>query len=489
MRKLLLIGLVALRLSATVSNNVQFDVRTTGNDANGGGFITGATGTDFSQQDASQFSGTNLASSNGSTNPCIVTSASHNFVAADVGNLLNISAGTNWLTGAGIRYQIVSVSANAATLDRACGSAASLTNGTWAEGGAMATIGGAVAIADSTTTMPGGASATAIINVKAGTYTLTSTVTIGANTNMAFVGYSTTHGDNGTAPLITTATNSTALITMAARSHTFDNFTFTTTAATPAAGILGNAGLFLGLRNSSFSGFTNGLNLSITEADFIGIEVKNSTGAGITGATSTDFHVVGSWIHNNAGDNVAVGHLDVVNSIISNGTGIGVHLTASPSTGMCVNSVIANNGSDGWQATGASFTMVSCAIYGNGGFGVHGPGSGLVSNVIPVNVGEANAYGNNTSGDRSNYTAAPGTMNGTTAALNDVALTANPFTSATNFAPNATAGGGAALKGVGFPGSFPTGATTSLTNIGAVQSSGAAAAAHAIGYGGGYSPP
>ena len=36
------------------------EVRTAGNDTNGGGFVTGASGTDFSQQDAAQCTATDL---------------------------------------------------------------------------------------------------------------------------------------------------------------------------------------------------------------------------------------------------------------------------------------------------------------------------------------------------------------------------------------------------------------------------------------------
>src|ERR1044071_7124465 len=107
-----------------ISVNTYWDVRTTGSDNNGGGFVIGSSGTDYSQQDASQYSGTNLASTNGTTNPSVVTSATHNFVAADVGNIIRITAGSNWTTG---YYQIVSVSSNAATLDRAVGTAATLS--------------------------------------------------------------------------------------------------------------------------------------------------------------------------------------------------------------------------------------------------------------------------------------------------------------------------------------------------------------------------
>jgi hypothetical protein len=78
---------------------------------------------------SSEFSGANLATTAGTAAAPVVTSATHNFTADEVGNLINITAGTSWTPGL---YEIKSVSANAATLDRPCGTAASLTAGTWA---------------------------------------------------------------------------------------------------------------------------------------------------------------------------------------------------------------------------------------------------------------------------------------------------------------------------------------------------------------------
>src|SRR4051812_5831049 len=106
-----------------ISAATVWECRTSGSDSNGGGFVFGATGTDLSQSDSVSYSFSDLASSNGTNASPQVTSVSHNFVAADVGNLMQITAGTNWTTGF---FQIVSVAANAATLDKACGSLASL---------------------------------------------------------------------------------------------------------------------------------------------------------------------------------------------------------------------------------------------------------------------------------------------------------------------------------------------------------------------------
>src|ERR1051325_5937093 len=186
-----------------------WEVRTAGSDtACSGGFVTGASGTDYSQQDAAQFSGTNLASANGTTNPPQVTSATHNFVAADVGNIIQITAGTNWTAGF---YQIVSCAANAATLDRACGTAASISGGTWCEGGALAAPG-----------IASGAKAQGNdVWIKAGTYTISSSTeniatgkvkeifgtgggVDGANFSR-WEGYQSLRNDKGTKPILKVA--------------------------------------------------------------------------------------------------------------------------------------------------------------------------------------------------------------------------------------------------------------------------------------------
>lgn len=90
--------------------SLQLNVRTDGDDTNnGGGFDPGSC----------TFS-TNLAATNGNTDSPVVTSASYNFVAGDVNAWVYVASGTNWIAG---WYQIVSVAANAATLDAAIGHA------------------------------------------------------------------------------------------------------------------------------------------------------------------------------------------------------------------------------------------------------------------------------------------------------------------------------------------------------------------------------
>lgn len=180
-----------------LSANTVWEIRSGGSDNNGGGFVAGASGVDYSQQNAAQFSGTDLVI-DGTLNTK-VTSASHTFDANDVGNIIQVRAGTNFTVGF---YQIVSVASGAATLDRAVGTAGS-TGGTWAEGGAMGTPG---KVAKDCATVAG----MIVYQRGDGTYTIT-TSTVGADgpivlattTDIRWYGYGTVRGDNGVATIST----------------------------------------------------------------------------------------------------------------------------------------------------------------------------------------------------------------------------------------------------------------------------------------------
>lgn len=107
-----------------------------GTTGNGGGFC-GDTSVITMATDLAGVSGCNTASP-------VVSSASYNFVAGDVGGYLYVAAGTNWIPG---WYPIVSVASNQATLNAAigavtllnlglntavgCASTATPTGGTW----------------------------------------------------------------------------------------------------------------------------------------------------------------------------------------------------------------------------------------------------------------------------------------------------------------------------------------------------------------------
>ena len=173
-----------------MSSAIVYEIRTTAtaSNANGGGFKTGASGTDFSQQDAAQY---NLTGVTTAAADAILLSAS---AAADmVGNVAHITSGTNFTVG---WYEIISVVAGVSiTLDRNCTSAAGA--------GGVVNIGGAMSLASTLDDdLFEAAVAGNIFYVKAGTYTFGEAISVGAaggaSNPIKIIGYSTTRGDNPT---------------------------------------------------------------------------------------------------------------------------------------------------------------------------------------------------------------------------------------------------------------------------------------------------
>lgn len=191
--------LFSVNAFAALPNSMNIEVRAdaTASNLNGGGFnpARGGGGVDYSQQAAAQYSGTNLASSDATTT-CTVTSATHNFIADDLGNILHITAGTNWTAG---WYEIISVAANAAVLDRACGSAASVSSGTFYVGGAMSL---GTATDDAVFEALGTPGTTWYFRGASGTISAGGTIAISAAGTAALPvtiqGYASTRGDNPT---------------------------------------------------------------------------------------------------------------------------------------------------------------------------------------------------------------------------------------------------------------------------------------------------
>ena len=167
------------------------------------------------------------------------------------------------------------------------------------------------------------------------------------------------------------------------------------------------------------------------------------TGSYITGTTSDSLNVSGV----------------IANTVIANSGGNGVSGNSQFPL-ILVNDTIYNSSIDGIKVNASSFytVIVNTISYGTGGWGLN--------NGSPVStlqfVTSNNAYGSNTFGSFHNLSAGTG----------DVTLTANPVTNAGSgdFSLNATAGGGAGLKGTGVPGVFPGGTSTGVIDIGAVES-------------------
>lgn len=449
----------ALPALAALPGGVQWEVRTGGSDVNGGGFVSGASGTDRSQSDAAFCTSADLA-----TVGTAATSAACPFSAASVGNLIQITAGG---CSAGF-YQVVSVAVVTATLDRSAGTASGCT---FALGGGLLTLtANLTALVSSNVTW-----------IKSGTYTVTAAVTIPAVSQgvLSFIGYQSTHGDASAQPLITTATNSVNLFQFAGiGGYVFRNLSISSTAGTRGdAFLIFNATMpWLQIDLCTIDGTKYGVEGNFQTGDMVNnlvvsrTEIKNTTTGGIINNQNT--LVYGCFIHDSAGVGVELGNstsrqdgsMIVVRSVLyKNSIGLRFNLgNAQPQHSFSVySSVFSDNVGDGVQVntigTVNSFVSVNSIYYANGGFGVS-----LSANPGPV-LNLLNAYGANVSGARSNFDAGAG----------DVTLTADPFVSrnAGNFALNSTAGGGAGLKAIGYPGTIP-GAGAGFADVGALQTAG-----------------
>lgn len=445
------------------ASTTEFEVRTTGSDANGGGFNTASTGTDFSQQNSPQVAFTDLVI--GATNTQI-TSVANPFSSVDVGNIINVTGGTGFTVQ---RIQVVSVAGVIATCDKAVGTAAS-TGGTGNLGGGLATP----ALAIPLISVSG-----MTCWIKSGTYNQSATITTSASPQwINVVGYGTTHGDNGTPPILNMTASSTTLLSINGsplQGGFFHNLSFTTTASTKGNAIQnGAAGNILGLSDVTIAGFAIGLGAATGTAG-VSASMLNLVGCSITGCTGNAISAAGQvalnncWIVGNTGNGIFSSTtpttLTVAHSIIAGNGGRGIYMQGNGANLRIFNSTISNNTSSGIEVSSfstqhGSLNIQSNIFYGNGAWGINVDAARIMC-VYLTN----NAYGNNTSGNLNHIAAGAG----------DVTLTANPFATGTNnFALNATSGGGTLCKGAGYPGTFPGGSTIGFIDIGAAQSSGGA---------------
>lgn len=436
---------------------MEWDVSTTGNAANGGGFdpTSGTPGTNYANQNSPQVVYTDLVIDGTTNTKC--TSAATPFTSAHVGNVINIVSGTGFTVQ---RVQIMSVAASVATCDKSLGTLSS-TGGNGNLGGALLTIAAANTLAIASNT----------IHIKTGTYTLTTAVVV-TQATITWRGFQTTHSDYGTKPLITTATNSTNLITTSSTTgtQTWDNLSLSNTASVRANGVVqlsshGSNEYWI-FKNCVFDGFTKAINSDNIGANFdviaiyvINCEIKNCSGSQIETFTGT-LWVVGSYIHGGAADGILTpANLTVERSIISANGASGINITGNSNVRIDSCS-IANNTTKGlFGTTSSPITVITNSIFA---------GNASASNVYFASPASARCT------DSSRNNAFYGTNTGWAASQGDVTLSASPFTSSTDFSLNATAGGGAACKAVGAPGVFPGGLTTGYPDIGAAQSAAAA---------------
>lgn len=422
-------------------------------DANGGGFVADASGSDFSQQAAAQGSGTNLTV-DASVNTD-VTPDSYTVSAADVGNIIQISAGAGFTTG---WYQIVSIQGGTKwRLDRSP-AATGTAGGTYRIGGALASPGVAVLAAE----VKGN-----VVWVRGGTYTIDNNDGPGipngilefSNGAITVHGYGTTRGDitlgSASRPIIEIGADYLTILNFSISASIIRDIIFDGNRATygsPTCVSTSNPTMFYNCHVKNFeTGLLNSngsIHFCLTEnCEYVGCESKIATfSVSRNNTLAHGFTVYGSH--------------GAVSNCISHGNYSGFLCGPSSVTvNQCVSYNNTTNGINSFQAI--NFVATNCIIYGNGGYGISNTygASNVFDNAIAVNC----AFRNNTSGATLNIP----TINN----VNPITLTADPFVNAAagNFALNAVAGGGALLRGLGY-GTFPDGLTVGYPDVGVAQS-------------------
>jgi hypothetical protein len=421
---------------------------TSGNDTNGGGYSTG--GTDWSQQNAPQYSVTDGVTAGTTT----ITSATANFGVDVVGNLISVSGGTGSL--AQVWRQIVSRTNNTTiVVDAATGLGAS-TGVTLKIGGALATVATALALmtVDSMYTYCK-AEATETIG------TGLTPPTVANSLQSRLEGYASTRGDGGKYTLQASA--GITMLNMSVSSPAWHNFVIDGNNNANVV-CLNNAHNYGQFRNVVFKNASSGTAKGVTSSAALllyGCEVTNciGTNGAVESGSNALIEIVDCWIHANPKTAVFVqNRLVLLNSVIANNTGASSHGVRNQNEFTLIRGcVIYNNVGDGLNLANtassgtASVDIANNIIAKNGGVGINRSAS-QTAGVSPVQI-HHNALWSNTGGNGTNWT-----LSGT-----NVSLSADPFTggsgnttdgASNDFSLNNTAGGGAACRSVGFPGTL-----------------------------------
>jgi len=458
-----------------IASTTVFEVNVgNGSDTNAGAYNPSRSGatTDYTcGASAVIYSYTDLASTSGTTNPSVITSVERSFVSADVGNHIRINAGTNWTTGL---YEIVSVSAGAATLDRAVGTSATLSSGLGKVGGAIASegmAGGAVVAGNTVWIKAGNYPKTNLsANVSGGTLnTPNGTVATGPT---SVLGYNTTRGDApvaGNRPNIYPDASAGAWSNAAMNGGKFTIFAYLD---------------FTNPQTQGENGLSaTGVNSAVNDCSFDGFTANSKQGFSLVGIARR-VRVTNCYYGLRTG-----GVAQFVDCSTANCT-YALRLAGAASQAMCSATRClfdggiceVTGGTDDscsyynctlvggayWMeqasATASPAVIRRCVQYGRSGYGV----DTALAGSIPWIVYQDTAMGGNASGDFN--PAIPSSRYS-----NITILSANPFVDAVNvtvsnrrYDLNVAAGGGALARSKSYR--YPGTATTAYADYGAVQS-------------------
>lgn len=419
-----------------------FEVRTGGSDTNGGGFVTGASGTDYSQQNSANVNGGTdgssvLAAIVGTTT---VTCADANFSTAIVGNLVFFSGGTGSITGQW-RQVTARASSTSITVDTAFGTSSGMTMNV---GGALLSLGQVAAIMISGNIAyfrNVGADGSSIFSI-----TSASTNVSGGTSNTGSVviyqGYTSnrTLGNTDARP-VWQINVSTATIINTGGTNLIQNMILDGNSQTAAKA--NASGVFYNCLFKSFN--------------------TVSTGAAIyhnCAATTNSVSVFSGPCYNceayaNTATPFSLGY--AVNCIASDNTGATTDgFIAGGAAITYFNCIAIRNGRDGFRDTlGNPILLLNCHAESNtvNGFNLPAGAKGMINCSYFNN-------GTNVASTLSFFQTGTQTPS------------ASPFinSASNNFALNNVSNQGALLRGVGSPAIFPRGLTSNSRDIGAAQS-------------------
>jgi hypothetical protein len=313
---------------AAIPSTTVWELRTTATagNVNGCGFDSAdaAIGTDYSQQDTYQSSGAALSSTNGNVSTAAVTASGYTFNTTNwVGNVIHVTAGTNWTQG---WYVIVATDTLGLVLDRAVGTAASLTNGTFYIGGACSM--NSTVDDDFFEQLVAGNT----VWVKSGTYTMGEQIqmgndaTVAINTNI--IGYNTTRNDK---PSIDNA----PIFNFGANGAQFGDYvnqkymSYTGTAVTMLTGGAGTTFMNCRFRNTSASAGREAIRTGGTNS-IIYSDARSDNGMAVY-ALGAQSSMIGSFVHD-SNNCLGLGGADYgtyVSNIFDNCTSSGVITAAA----------------------------------------------------------------------------------------------------------------------------------------------------------------
>lgn len=454
-----------------LSSAIVWEVRDTGASTNGGGFKVGATGTDWTQQAAAQYSVTDGVTAGTTT----LTSLTANFGTDVVGNIIYVAGGTGSVTAA--RYEITArTNSTTITVDRSTG----LTAGT----GVTLKIGGCL---DGLVTLATAfvASNKAWIN---GSLTQTATATFNVNSTPDYLtppnhieGYTATRGDGGRATITLSGSSLTAM-SITNNGFNIENLFIDCANQTTSTGIAYGTNANYGMvRNCKVTRYTTAaitFATSATAGNIIDSEIGAGTSSGgAININGSACHVTDNWIH------------DVTGIGFKCGSGVPVAFTDNTVTncstyGAQVDYCALVRGNTFYNPS-ATASLYVAAQYnmglnirnnifaGNGGSAI-GFKANSAGSARDDGYWDGNAYYNNGGGNKVNTgNISVGTnASGAYTLSKDVVATGDPFVAkaSDDYRLNATASAGAALRGHGVPASWAGNALmTSARDFGAAQ--------------------